>query len=657
MVFEFHAFELYGFGRSPAEPGTLYGLDPHVACDLAVFCRNPLHPGPCKGWKHTLKAVAPGIHDQVEQKRLERVHARREEKRRAALDAGKPEPKFRKLKHERSAGDSPGPGPAPDPVTPDPVDRKGQGTGRDGDGDGLKGEGEYKKKGRKKAASVEPAPEPAEKRLVTLSPATFKAVDDAVKILPKDDEGWRAVVQKKVVRDDFAELVQLNRRQLDERISAEIGGRDNWRNLVNIGRVRRGEDEYMTWEDLRKAEPDLAADYMRGEGRMRLQSVDEARARFDATAGALKEANEQIARLGGRKPDGTVPDGFVAPDNFRARNFETRIEHEPLDYQTDASGRALPPPELVAMHEAVDRAGAAIRADIRTAIDARKAEFDAEMDRSMKMSDSAYHVTGDERERRFKEATSIRAGVLHKEREIVTDALSQLRPMGGKQFGNSRGLETVADIAGAVPGDISRYDVAPASWRQQLDEAAAHFPDDWVERADRQELMVVSTDRAHMRSDGGDWRKPAGPGRVGIMSMHRDVDPGTGNTAFTNHASEVTYHESGHWMETNIPGLTALEFAYVRSRTTHNGQVEPAVKLEGLIGSGYDDHEITFRDKFADPYTGKTYEEFSGDPVNSHWEAFQVGLQQVFGRARFTDYGGESLDNFVLGVMATLGRS
>lgn len=642
MLYAVHTFELYGFGRPPVEPATLYGLDPHMGCDLAVFCRNPLHPGPCKGWKHTLKAVAPGLHDEVEKTRLDRVHARREEKRQAALDAGLKEPKFRKLKHERE-----GTG---------PVDRKGQGEGRDGDGDGLKGEGEYKKRGRRKAAPKE-EPAPQEKRLVTLSPETRKAVADAIKVLPKDDEGWRAIARKKVVHDDFADLVAENQRQLHERIDTEVGGRGNWVDVVNIGRKRRGEAPFKTWEDLRKGDPEMASEYMDIEGKRRLTALDEARQRYDVTSQALKDANEQIARLGGRGPDGSLPDGFVPPANFRARNFEGRVEYAAPDYQKDRAGRELPAPELVAMQESVSRAGAAINADIQKALAVGAPEREQARHRARLLSNNSYSVSGDERARMRAESKQIYADTMREERAVVLDALAQLRPMGGQKFGNMRAMASPAEINSNIVGNTSNYLPAPPNWREQMDEAAAHFPDDWVRRADRQELMLVSTDRAHMSSRGGDWLKPADPGRYGVMAMDAGNAGSTGGTSFKTYGAEVTYHETGHWMETNIPGLKALEFAYVRSRTTHNGQVEPLVKLEDVVGGGYEPGEVAFKDKFEHAYTGKSYESHSRDPASSPWEAFQVGLQQVFGRGPGASYGGESLDHFVLGVMATLGRS
>jgi hypothetical protein len=49
----------------------------HQACELEVFCRNPLHPGPCKGWKKTLGHIAPGALTAIEKAQKEKTAARR----------------------------------------------------------------------------------------------------------------------------------------------------------------------------------------------------------------------------------------------------------------------------------------------------------------------------------------------------------------------------------------------------------------------------------------------------------------------------------------------------------------------------------------------------------------------------------------------------
>lgn len=75
----------------PAEWAVVDGWD-HSLCVLE-FCRAPLHPGPCKGWKHTLKQIAPGVYDALERARVEKLEAKRKAKIEALKAAGKPIPK------------------------------------------------------------------------------------------------------------------------------------------------------------------------------------------------------------------------------------------------------------------------------------------------------------------------------------------------------------------------------------------------------------------------------------------------------------------------------------------------------------------------------------------------------------------------------------
>lgn len=65
----------------------------HWGCEVGEFCRNPLHPGPCKGWKHTLHAVAPGAYHAYEKTRVEKLNERRRAKIAALKAQGKPVPK------------------------------------------------------------------------------------------------------------------------------------------------------------------------------------------------------------------------------------------------------------------------------------------------------------------------------------------------------------------------------------------------------------------------------------------------------------------------------------------------------------------------------------------------------------------------------------
>jgi 8-oxo-dGTP pyrophosphatase MutT (NUDIX family) len=66
------------YGLPEVRSFSLYGLDPHCDCDPMAFCRNPLHPGPCKGWKRTLGAVAPGALRALEAERVRKANERRQ---------------------------------------------------------------------------------------------------------------------------------------------------------------------------------------------------------------------------------------------------------------------------------------------------------------------------------------------------------------------------------------------------------------------------------------------------------------------------------------------------------------------------------------------------------------------------------------------------
>jgi hypothetical protein len=49
----------------------------HEDCAISTFCKNPLHPGPCKGWKKKLGVEAPGALKAIEAAHKEKVAARR----------------------------------------------------------------------------------------------------------------------------------------------------------------------------------------------------------------------------------------------------------------------------------------------------------------------------------------------------------------------------------------------------------------------------------------------------------------------------------------------------------------------------------------------------------------------------------------------------
>lgn len=67
----------------------LYGGDGHADCGLSVYCRNPLHPGPCKGWKKHLGATAPGVLAALEKVRHQKLAESRAKRSAAKSEAEK----------------------------------------------------------------------------------------------------------------------------------------------------------------------------------------------------------------------------------------------------------------------------------------------------------------------------------------------------------------------------------------------------------------------------------------------------------------------------------------------------------------------------------------------------------------------------------------
>jgi hypothetical protein len=67
----------------------LYGMDGHADCGLSVYCRNPLHPGPCKGWKKHLGATAPGVLAALEKVRHQKLAESRAKRAAAKSEAEK----------------------------------------------------------------------------------------------------------------------------------------------------------------------------------------------------------------------------------------------------------------------------------------------------------------------------------------------------------------------------------------------------------------------------------------------------------------------------------------------------------------------------------------------------------------------------------------
>lgn len=67
----------------------LYGMPGHDDCGLSQYCRNPLHPGPCKGWKKHLGLTAPGVLSALEKAQKEKLAISRAKRAAAKAEAEK----------------------------------------------------------------------------------------------------------------------------------------------------------------------------------------------------------------------------------------------------------------------------------------------------------------------------------------------------------------------------------------------------------------------------------------------------------------------------------------------------------------------------------------------------------------------------------------
>jgi hypothetical protein len=286
-------------------------------------------------------------------------------------------------------------------------------------------------------------------------------------------------------------------------------------------------------------------------------------------------------------------------------------------YRTDANGRLLPPDEYDRYLDGVLSVGSALRDDLNNAFQA-----DAELTKlreALANADAAGQAAA-------------RRAVVQRESALTHALLTDVRQFGGSvpaQFGIPSGDQLAA----------------PSNWQDQLDEAFRHFPADWLAKMAGNPLHVVGSERAYYAKGISDL-----PDLMALSTLKIDY-----HGAFSGYAEEVAAHELGHRMEQYVPGLQELEYTLVVRRAMENGELQAPKNMADLHkGYTHSAGEMTYEDHWPDPYTGKTYRDVRpDDPASLPSEAFQVGLQDVFGRGPYR-YGDEELQAFVLAVLALL---
>lgn len=288
-----------------------------------------------------------------------------------------------------------------------------------------------------------------------------------------------------------------------------------------------------------------------------------------------------------------------------------------MTYPKDSHGNIQPPQAYKDHLAKMKETGHRILDDFR---DAR------EKDATIRRIRKAY----DDPKSSFEDRKLLRRAEARRESQILHSMLASIRPMGGEH-------DRISTTGTALPD-------AEARIKSSMDS----FPSSWVKESSKRDLKLGAEPRANY-----------GEGDL-TLNMSAKVGTHAGyDGAFHDDVDEVNTHEMGHRMEATIPGLTAMEFTYVRERSTLGATMTPSASghLEAkkdIYGNG---KEFAYPDKWKDIYAGKTYEDYhkyGDDPANAFWEVFQTGLQDVYGRGS-RNFGDEDSQAFILGALATLG--
>ncbi|MCP3801846.1 hypothetical protein NLX83_21505 [Allokutzneria sp. A3M-2-11 16] len=301
------------------------------------------------------------------------------------------------------------------------------------------------------------------------------------------------------------------------------------------------------------------------------------------------------------------------PEEFERDGWGRADERPSYLYPTDANGVRVPPTMYERHLDAVLDVGNRILADLRAALP----EVDLE--------------------RRDESTEAECRAAAAREAAVLRDLLASARSFGGSHT-DATALTEDDDRSNSRRG---RRD-----WRERLAEAEAEFPADWIALSSLRPLRLAASPRAFYSSDRDHLAMPT-----------PDRDRSIYDGGYRDSTAEVVVHEMGHRMEHTVPGLTHLEFTLARRRSTVDGVVEPLRTLRELTGvDAYGHREVAYPDRWAEPYTGKTYEAWSKEhPASAAWEVFQTGLQDTFGRGT-RRFGDTELQAFVLGCLATLHR-
>lgn len=200
----------------------------------------------------------------------------------------------------------------------------------------------------------------------------------------------------------------------------------------------------------------------------------------------------------------------------------------------------------------------------------------------------------------FRSERAAWSDVLPEYRFVLHSALSELRPFGAGDEGWNLGQVNAGEWATAA-----------------LARASDAYPSDWVTAANRAGPIHLTEDErgfAATRKDGS---------CVIGMSSATDAPGDTPGTA-------TAVHEVAHRMESALPHIKRVEWAFYHRRThdrgdVRRGQRRPPIRMTSVSGS-YRDDEVAREGGFPYAYVGIDY----GSEPSSHYEVLSVGAEMLW---------------------------
>ena len=163
---------------------------------------------------------------------------------------------------------------------------------------------------------------------------------------------------------------------------------------------------------------------------------------------------------------------------------------------------------------------------------------------------------------------------------------------------------------GVQPKFISNSTAVP-----HIKYALEQYPTDWVNKASSE------IPRIKPRKVSRGWHVVGQDSRGKFSEIRISGDISRPPSPIVN-STRTALHEVGHYMETTIPGLREMEWAYYHRRANKEYVQAP---LE------FDKKYEFLTDAWRQAYTGKSYSGLLADPVSRNYEIFTTGVESLLG--------------------------